>query len=460
MNETLAAIDAFEAAGIDRLLVFAVDLGGLQRSMWCPSYGELRAALPGLIAEDRGPQSIGVFVEVASPDVVQFDDCDPVAADLLRPFAFLIVETSPNSFQVWLRLEARQVVWPLEIRLARLGGNTFSFNTGRLPGFPNRKLKHRRPDGTSVMVRLEHAAPGTIAGVAALCAAGLLPTGWKARPSKLSLQPLRGGWLVRAAARIGGWIHRRHPLFIRWSGVTGLAKDGPLAASQLRITLAEFTAQLDLIAECRTVVSFAEYREAMTKGARLPDRTTVLTFDYGHANFVSIIEPALARYRFPATLFVEVGQAPRDEDDSAGMPWGPNHDRQYLSWREIQGIASRGTEIGLSTGGHHTAQLPLEDVTATLRLGLERLPGHRPEAISFWHAQYRADVERAAREFGIGWGVGCGAGGYNAEHVDSFGINAFHAAAWFAREPAGFLAHLGGVRQAYWRLRRIPQPVR
>jgi hypothetical protein len=117
--------------------------------------------------------------------LIQIDDCDAATVALLRPFAFLTVETSPGNFQVWLALPpdigevARMDVRGRLLRQLNPKNdpklpNGGAFNSVRLPGCLNAKEKYRRKFGAYPRVRLVSAVMGLIVSPLELERAGLL----------------------------------------------------------------------------------------------------------------------------------------------------------------------------------------------------------------------------------------------------------------------------------------------
>jgi hypothetical protein len=115
--------------------------------------------------------------------LIQVDDCSPELAERLRPFAFAVIETSPDNFQVWIALapetgEARRkAVRDRLLRKFKESGETANggaYNAVRLPGSLNCKQKYLDALGEFPRVRLSHVAEGRTVTPEELEAAGWL----------------------------------------------------------------------------------------------------------------------------------------------------------------------------------------------------------------------------------------------------------------------------------------------
>ncbi len=175
--------------------------------------GELLLRVPALV-ECSERQGISVCLrpnkttdKQQNGALIQVDDCDAATVERLRPFAFLIVETSPDNFQVWLALppdigeEARKDVRGRLLRLLNPTRdpklpNGGAFNSIRLPGCLNAKEKYRQKFGAFPRVRLIHAAMARIVSPLELEHAGLLAAP-KEKPAPVVLPAntkLPGAW--------------------------------------------------------------------------------------------------------------------------------------------------------------------------------------------------------------------------------------------------------------------------
>jgi peptidoglycan/xylan/chitin deacetylase (PgdA/CDA1 family) len=128
-------------------------------------------------------------------------------------------------------------------------------------------------------------------------------------------------------------------------------------------------------------ISQRQLFEALERGARLPARPILLTFDDGYRDVFGKAMPVLARLHMRATAYVVTGRI-------------SGADPSFLTWGQLRGLERRGFDIGSHTVHH--AELPglsdaaaLDELTASRR-ALEHHLGHPVQ----WFA-YPAGAEDA-----------------------------------------------------------------
>jgi peptidoglycan/xylan/chitin deacetylase (PgdA/CDA1 family) len=122
----------------------------------------------------------------------------------------------------------------------------------------------------------------------------------------------------------------------------------PETASRHAVPPEAFEAQLDfLAANGFTTVTASGLAADLATGIPVPERTVVLTFDDGFADFHQRALPLLCRYGFTATVFVTTGWVADAGKHSAGRRPGP-----MLSWSQIAEAAAAGIEIGAHSHRH------------------------------------------------------------------------------------------------------------
>jgi peptidoglycan/xylan/chitin deacetylase (PgdA/CDA1 family) len=140
--------------------------------------------------------------------------------------------------------------------------------------------------------------------------------------------------------------------------------DAPPATRRLSVHPTAFAQQLDTLAEngC-TTVTFAALGEALRTGRPLAERSVVLTFDDGYADFHEQALPLLDRHGFTATVFVTTGWLDDAGEDAAGCPLD-----RMLSWGQVRECAQAGIEIGAHSHSHaQLDQVPVWELREELR---------------------------------------------------------------------------------------------
>ncbi|MPR32380.1 DNA-primase RepB domain-containing protein [Salmonirosea aquatica] len=122
---------------------------------------QLIREIPYYQAKNR--EGYNVYFRPAGYEFVLLDDLyRQVLSELAELKPCLLLETSPGNYQAWLRLrevpqtreEAVNICQELAVLLAADLGSAEPDHIGRLPGFTNRKPRHRRDDGFYPFVRL------------------------------------------------------------------------------------------------------------------------------------------------------------------------------------------------------------------------------------------------------------------------------------------------------------------
>jgi peptidoglycan/xylan/chitin deacetylase (PgdA/CDA1 family) len=98
--------------------------------------------------------------------------------------------------------------------------------------------------------------------------------------------------------------------------------------------------------------------DALERGAPLPPRPIMITFDDGYRDVLANAVPVLERYRFPATAYVITARIS-----------GP--DPSFLTWGELTALEQSGVEIGSHTV-HHLDLASLSEPEAWAELSESR----------------------------------------------------------------------------------------
>lgn len=182
------------------------------------------------------------------------------------------------------------------------------------------------------------------------------------------------------------------PVFLYHS----VADDPPAWLAPYTVAPHTFRAQLDRIRDAGlSVVPLARLVSALHGGPALPDRSAVLTFDDGYADFYWTVAPILSDLGLPATVYLTTGaiHAPGALPGGSLLPPTP-----MLNWRQVATLDALGLEIG----GHSRTHLPL-DTAGPRRLRqeitdskheLEDALGHRANAFAYPHGYSSRTVRR------------------------------------------------------------------
>jgi peptidoglycan/xylan/chitin deacetylase (PgdA/CDA1 family) len=121
----------------------------------------------------------------------------------------------------------------------------------------------------------------------------------------------------------------------------------PFGSARLAVSPASFAAQITYLRDNGfSSITAGQVASALAQGERLPDRSVVLTFDDGFADFHDTALPILQRYGLTATLYVTTGWI-RGAKFAADSAPGP-----MLSWSQLSEVAAAGIEIGAHSHRH------------------------------------------------------------------------------------------------------------
>lgn len=172
-----------------------------------------------------------------------------------------------------------------------------------------------------------------------------------------------------------------------------ISADPPRETAALSVHPAAFAAQMaHLAAEGFTPVTFADLHARVR-------RPVVITFDDGYADFHENALPVLARYGFPATVFVTTGWLADAGPDAAGRPLD-----RMLTWSQLAEAAREGIEIGGHSHSHpQLDQLPdrrLRDELTRNKDLLEDRLATRVVTMAYPYGYSSRRVRRAVAETG------------------------------------------------------------
>jgi peptidoglycan/xylan/chitin deacetylase (PgdA/CDA1 family) len=165
-----------------------------------------------------------------------------------------------------------------------------------------------------------------------------------------------------------------------------------------------FRRHLDLLQEagyrCLTFGDLMQHRARAAEGHEtgMPERTAVITFDDGFADFADSALPALRAYRLPATLYVTTGWlvgGPRREPGPADP---------MLAWSQLPELLEDGVELGAHSHSHpHLDTLDTAALRTELALPKELMEdalGRPVTTFAYPHGYHGPRVRRLTQEAG------------------------------------------------------------
>jgi hypothetical protein len=165
-------LDAFAGVGAGRFdLTLTDETGGMTRFRRGRILDELRPVLPGIL-QDAALRRYNVIVRPRSVQaaLIQLDDLDAAAAARVRPTAFLVLRTSPGSFQAWVAVADADAGFSRRLRQGA-GADLTASGATRVSGSINFKPKYA---SCYPHVKTVHTSPGLIVTAAELEALGVV----------------------------------------------------------------------------------------------------------------------------------------------------------------------------------------------------------------------------------------------------------------------------------------------
>lgn len=206
-----------------------------------------------------------------------------------------------------------------------------------------------------------------------------------------------------SAIKLVSWLTRRRVPIVCYHSVTEVPVNADPHKQHIPLPL--FLQHLDYLQEHYHIISLSQYLDARRENRRLPNRSAVLTFDDGFADFYSVVAPQLSRRKIPATVFVITQRA-----SDRFVPNGES----FLTWDQIRELAAQGVEIGSHSYSHpHLTDLSVDEITRELgdsRQALETCVGHCRIPLSYPFGQVSETIAGLAETLGYTCGIANDAG--------------------------------------------------
>jgi peptidoglycan/xylan/chitin deacetylase (PgdA/CDA1 family) len=233
--------------------------------------------------------------------------------------------------------------------------------------------------------------------------------------------------------------------------------------SPLQIAPSLFAEQMQWLHDNVRVAPLDEVVRVLVDHRSLPERTVVLTFDDGLADFYSSAAPVLRRLDLPATLFVLTGLCGKTSDwPSQDADWNSRH--ALLDWLQVAELAQQGFQFGAHSVSHPVLpDLPIEEAQREIidsKTELQQRTGQPVDFFAYPFGRWTPAVRAMVQEHYRG---GCSTGaGVVQPDADPFALPRVDA--HYVRRPAWFrtlftnrfLTYVAG-RRFIRRIRRQPE---
>ena len=214
---------------------------------------------------------------------------------------------------------------------------------------------------------------------------------------------------VTGVIRIVAWLNRSRVGILCYHGVTRSAE--PLARDphKLQIPWKLFAEHLEYLQKNYRVVSLEEFLSAKRNQQKLPPYSVVLTFEDGFRNFRTVVAPYLLQTGLPATTFLITNQSFAANGSNGNHRWQPNDDHSFLSWKDVQDLASKRIQFGSHTCSHpNLLNLSLKEANiefAESREAICKQVGETDIPLSYPYGIATDELSRLAQALGYSCGL-------------------------------------------------------
>lgn len=137
-----------------------------------------------------------------------------------------------------------------------------------------------------------------------------------------------------------GTLRRIRVPILMYHYVSNLPLDADATRTQLTVEPSMFRAHMRYLSDSGyTTISLYQLDDALLRGAPLPPRPVILTFDDGYIDHYTNVFPVLNEYLYTGTFFIITERA--DASDPV-----------YLNWTQIEAMAAAGMSMESHTKTH------------------------------------------------------------------------------------------------------------
>jgi peptidoglycan/xylan/chitin deacetylase (PgdA/CDA1 family) len=153
-----------------------------------------------------------------------------------------------------------------------------------------------------------------------------------------------------------------------------------------------------------SVVPLSQLVKRLRAGERPSGATAVITFDDGFLSVYTTAFPILARYHFPATVFIVSGYCGKSNDWPSQPAAAPRH--ALVGWGQIREMDRHGFEFGAHTVTHPLLNRLTPDEAAYEVVGskgmIEESLGHSIELFAYPYGRLNGAIKALVRHTYLG----------------------------------------------------------
>lgn len=231
--------------------------------------------------------------------------------------------------------------------------------------------------------------------------------------------------------------------FSFYTPILGYHRVGPFRGDHVpTVSVEAFERQLGFLTRWKyRVIPLDELVTSLDRGAPMPRRSAVITFDDGYEETHTVAWPLLRRFGCPATVFVTPNEVTL---------------KGFARWPQIAEMSRDGVTVGSHTMNHSylpalSSERVIEELTESKRI-IESHTGRPVQFLSYPSGGYNQAAQDAARQ--AGYAAACTTNRCGPATFDRYALRRIKITERDAH-PLRFLAKLSGHYDAF---RRLSQP--